>query len=238
MAAWREIARGLAHELKNPLTPIRGAMDVIRRAYKLGRPDFGEILDEQAGAVVEEVERLKDLSDAFARFARLPDPKPEPIDLTTVLDKAAALYAGEDTEVKIVRAYEADLPTVMADRTQLHTAITNLIKNAVEAMESKGTLRLSARTVRDDDEPAVEVKVEDSGPGIATEIQDRLFTPYVTTKGSRGTGLGLALVHRIVAEHRGAIEVGRGPDGGASFQVRLPLGGPGENVSMPPTEVE
>lgn len=226
VAAWREIARGLAHELKNPLTPILGAMDVLRRAWSLGRKDFDEILKEQSDAVVEEVMRLKELADAFARFARLPDPKPEPLKLAPILDHAVALYAPEEGDVEVIRQYDAALPELVADRTQVMTVVTNLIKNAVEAMDQKGRLTLTLRTAVPGQAmpvPHVEVRVEDSGPGIDPEIQDRLFTPYVTTKGSRGTGLGLALVHRIVAEHGGNIEVGTAEDGGASFLVRLPL---------------
>lgn len=218
VSAWQEIARGLAHELKNPLTPILGAMDVVRKARKLDRPDFDAILEEQATAVVEEVMRLKELSDAFARFARLPDRKPEPLKMSELVDNAAALY-GSSEGVLIERSYASDVPLVEVDKTQIGTVLTNLVKNAVEAMDHKGTLGLSLRK----DGEHVELRVEDTGPGIAPEIADRLFTPYVTTKGSRGTGLGLALVHRIVAEHGGTIEAGKSERGGASFTVRLPL---------------
>lgn len=217
VTAWQEIARGLAHELKNPLTPILGAMDVVRKARKLDRPDFDTILEEQATAVVEEVMRLKELSDAFARFARLPDRKPEPLKMTEIVDNAAALY-GNREGIIVERSY-AELPLVEADKTQIGTVITNLVKNAVEAMGEEGTLGLVLRPVGDQ----VELIVEDTGPGVAPEIADRLFTPYVTTKGSRGTGLGLALAHRIVVEHGGTIEAGRAARGGAAFTVRLPL---------------
>jgi two-component system, NtrC family, nitrogen regulation sensor histidine kinase NtrY len=229
VAAWREIARGLAHELKNPLTPILGAMDILRRARRLERPDFDDILNEQAEAVVEEVMRLKELADAFSRFARLPEPKLEPLPMDQVVDHALALYAAEGERLVVNRQYDEDLPPVVADRMQLATAITNLVKNAVEAMEGAGrlTLTLRARPASAAFERAhVEIVVEDSGPGISSEVQDRLFMPYVTTKGSRGTGLGLALVHRIVMEHEGAIEVGQAADGGAAFLLRLPLEGP------------
>ena len=215
VAAWREIARGLAHELKNPLTPIRGAMDVIRRARSLDRPDFDEILDEQADAVVAEVMRLKELADSFARFARLPDPKPEPLDLSALLDDAATLYASEGVQVQ--RDY-GPAPLVQADPTQLRTVLTNLVKNAVEAMEGRGRLTLTVRAVPG----AVELRVQDDGPGIAEAVRDRLFTPYVTTKGSRGTGLGLALSHRILIEHGGSIEARDADGGGACFVIRLP----------------
>ena len=219
VAAWREIARGLAHELKNPLTPIRGAMDVIRRARVLDRPDFDEILHEQAEAVVSEVARLKELSDSFARFARLPDPRPEPLDPRALLDEAAALYAHAEG-VTVVRRTEPCL--VSADRNQLATVLTNLVKNAVEAMDGAGTLTLRASPRGEE----VEIVVEDDGPGIADEIRDRLFTPYASTKGSRGTGLGLAMAHRIVVEHTGRIEARVAEGGGAAFVIRLPAARP------------
>jgi nitrogen fixation/metabolism regulation signal transduction histidine kinase len=218
VSAWQEIARGLAHELKNPLTPILGAMDVVRKARKLDRPDFDAILEEQATAVVEEVMRLKELSDAFARFARLPDRKPELLNMAELVDHAAALY-GNAEGIVIERVYDPSLPLVEADKTQIGTVVTNLVKNAVEAMEKKGTLALVLRSAGEH----VELVVEDTGPGISPEVADRLFTPYVTTKGSRGTGLGLALAHRIVAEHGGTIEAGRAGRGGAAFTVKLPL---------------
>jgi two-component system nitrogen regulation sensor histidine kinase NtrY len=228
VAAWQEIARGLAHELKNPLTPILSGMNVLRRARELQRPDFDAILTEQSGAVVEEVMRLKELADAFARFARLPEQKLEPLDVTEQIDHALALYAPAD-RVVVERSWSAGddapvLPPVTADKNQLQTVLTNLVKNAVEAMENveppAARLRASVTFIGGD----VEVTFDDSGPGIAGEVANRLFTPYVTTKGSRGTGLGLALAHRIVAEHGGSIEAGRSTVfGGARFTVRLPL---------------
>ncbi|MFZ9887984.1 MAG: ATP-binding protein [Myxococcota bacterium] len=228
VAAWREIARGLAHELKNPLTPILGAMDVIRKARRLGRSDFDAILDEQADAVVEEVMRLKELADAFSRFARLPDPRLEPLDLGQVVDNAVALYVGEGSNVIVSRHYQQALPSLVADRTQLATAVTNLVKNAVEAMDGTGrlTLRLTSLPGGGEGRDEVELAIEDTGPGIAPDLEQRLFMPYVSTKGSRGTGLGLALVHRIVMEHEGSIEVRRAEGGGAAFVLRLPTRGP------------
>lgn len=229
VAAWREIARGLAHELKNPLTPILGAMDVIRKARRLGRSDFDAILDEQADAVVEEVMRLKELADAFSRFARLPDPRLEPLDISQVVDNAVALYVGDGSGVEVSRHYDGALPPIVADRTQLATAVTNLVKNAVEAMDGKGRLTLRLASVPGGGDGArdeVELLLEDTGPGIAPDLEARLFMPYVSTKGSRGTGLGLALVHRIVMEHEGSIEVRRAEGGGAAFVLRLPTRGP------------
>ena len=224
VAAWREIARGLAHELKNPLTPIMGAMDVIRKAHKLKRNDFDDILEEQASSVVEEVLRLKELADAFARFARLPEPKIEDIDVKGLLEHTLGLYASGDVEVK--RSYDVQSESelhIEADRTQLNSVVSNLIKNAVEAMEGHGILHIGIREGQTHEgRKALVIDIGDSGPGIAEEIKERLFTPYVTTKGSRGTGLGLALVHRIVAEHGGEIEVLESPSKGAQFSITLP----------------
>lgn len=220
VAAWREIARGLAHELKNPLTPIQASMDVIRRARRLDRPDFDDILDEQASAVIEEVQRLKELADSFARFARLPEPTPEPLDPGAMLDGVVSLYAGRD--VQVTRDYPSPPPPLVADRTQLQTALTNLVKNALEAAAEKEEpprLHLSVSGGE-----AVTLAIEDSGAGVPPELADRLFTPYVTTKGSRGTGLGLALVHRIAIEHGGTVSAGRSERlGGARFELRLPV---------------
>lgn len=221
VAAWQEIARGLAHELKNPLTPILSAMDVIRRARQLGRADFDAILQEQAQAVVEEVMRLKELADAFARFARLPEKRPEPLKLDELIDNALALYA---SGIPVTREFPAVVPVVVADRTQLMTVFANLIKNAAEAMEQTPADARRLGVVVTEAHGTVTVHVDDAGPGIAADVRDRLFTPYVTTKGSRGTGLGLALSHRIVMEHEGSIEADVSPLGGARFTLRLPLG--------------
>jgi len=223
VAAWREIARGLAHELRNPLTPIQAAMDVIRKARRLDRPDFDDILQEQASAVVEEVVRLKKLSDSFAQFARLPDPDPEDVDLAELVDQAVALYATGDEEVEIERRYATAIPTVSVDRAQIQTVVTNLVKNALEAMEHRGRLLVVLLPTELASGPGVELRIEDSGHGIPEAVRIKLFTPYFTTKGSRGTGLGLAMAHRILLEHGGTIDVGVAEPGGAAFVIRLPV---------------
>ncbi|MCP4867612.1 MAG: HAMP domain-containing protein [Proteobacteria bacterium] len=223
VAAWREIARGLAHELRNPLTPIQAAMDVMRKARRLDRPDFDDILEEQAGAVIEEVIRLKKLSDSFAQFARLPDPEPEELDLAELVDRTVALYASGDEEVTIDRRYATALPAVSVDRAQIQTVVTNLVKNALEAMNHQGRLLLVIRTDDLEGRAGIELRVEDSGHGIPEDVRTKLFTPYFTTKGSRGTGLGLAMAHRIVLEHQGTIEAAESELGGAAFVIRLPV---------------
>ncbi|HEY1101021.1 MAG TPA: ATP-binding protein, partial [Myxococcota bacterium] len=238
VAAWQEIARGLAHELKNPLTPILSAMDVIRRAHQLGRADFAAILQEQASAVVEEVMRLKELADAFARFARLPEKRPEPLVVSELIDHALALYA---SGIPVDRDYDA-VPALVADRTQLLTVVTNLVKNAVEAMEHNESSRPKRLRVAVQLAGAapdqLQIVVDDAGPGISPEIAARLFTPYFTTKGSRGTGLGLALSHRIIIDHSGTIEAGPAELGGARFCIRLPLAPPPTPTTTTATTAE
>jgi two-component system, NtrC family, nitrogen regulation sensor histidine kinase NtrY len=222
VAAWQEIARGLAHELKNPLTPILSAMEVLKKAHRMQRPDFPAILDEQATAVIEEVMRLKELADAFARFARLPEQRPEDTSPAELLDHALALYVPEGIEV--TRHYASGV-RVHVDKTQMSTVLTNLVKNAVEAMETMQHQALDVHVNETTDDTGARFvlwMIDDSGAGIAADVADRLFTPYVTTKGSRGTGLGLALSHRIVVEHGGTIEAHRSPAGGARFVVRVP----------------
>jgi C4-dicarboxylate-specific signal transduction histidine kinase len=166
--------------------------------------------------------RLKELADAFARFARLPEKRPEPLKLDELIDNALALYA---SGVAVTREQPAVIPVVVADRTQLMTVLTNLIKNGVEAMEQMPAAARRLGIVIAVDAPGtLTIHIDDAGPGIDKDVRDRLFTPYVTTKGSRGTGLGLALSHRIIMEHEGTIEAGVSPLGGARFTVTLPLG--------------
>ena len=132
-------------------------------------------------------------------------------------------YQEVDDTLRIARDYDPEIPAVSADRHQLQTVITNLVKNALEAMGRSGTLMLALRPHRfPGGQDGVEIQVGDSGPGISEDVRDKLFTPYFTTKGSRGTGLGLALSHRILLEHGGTISVGASREGGAEFTLRLP----------------
>jgi len=214
VAAWREVARALAHELKNPLTPIAMSVELLRDAR--GRADFGEILDESTRAIGEEVRRLRRIVDEFSRFARLPAPALLPVPAGELAEALLALYPAPPG-VELVRAVEPGLPTVLADRDQLLQVLLNLVQNALEAMPSGGRLELSAR--REGDQ--VVFAVRDSGPGIPPELLPRVFEPYVTTKAG-GTGLGLAIAERIVVEHGGRIEAASPPGQGATLLVRLP----------------
>lgn len=215
VAAWQEVARRLAHEIKNPLTPIRMSMETLQQAHAKKRADFEEIFSESSKAILEEVDRLKRIIDEFSRFARLPRPQLEKNDLNELVAQVLALYAG--STMQLTRE-AGDIPRVSADRDQLTQVLVNLLTNAEQAMHGAG-----ACTVRTSQLPSGEVALEvsDSGPGIPESERSKIFEPYFTTKEG-GSGLGLAIVQRIVAEHGGRIEVVPSESGGACFRIVLP----------------
>lgn len=217
VAAWREVARRLAHEVKNPLTPIAMSVETLRDALERRRPDFEEIFREGTAAIQEEVRRLKRIVDEFSRFARLPPPQLAPVPAGELLSALLALYPAPPPGVRLEREVAGVLPPVRVDQDQLLQVLLNLVRNATEAMPGGGTLRLGAR--REGDE--VLLWVSDTGPGIAPCDLPRVFEPSFTTKPG-GTGLGLNIAERIVSEHGGRIEVDSRPGQGATFTVRLP----------------
>jgi two-component system nitrogen regulation sensor histidine kinase NtrY len=220
IAAWREVARRLAHELKNPLTPIAMSVETLRDARAEARPDFGEIFDEGTRAISEEVRRLKRIVDEFGRFARLPAPELAPVAPGDLVAAVRALFPSPAEGVSIDEDVDPGLPPVLADRDQILQVLLNLVQNALDAVRDEGRVRLGAR--RDGD--AVELSVSDTGPGIAPGDLPRVFEPYFTTKEG-GTGLGLAIAHRIAEEHGGALECRSAP-GQTTFTLRLRIAGP------------
>jgi len=228
VAAWQEVARRLAHEIKNPLTPIAMSVSTLQDALAEGRPDFPELFAEGTSAIQEEVRRLKRIVDEFSRFARLPAPEPSEIGAADLVAAVLALYSSPPAGVLVERRIEAGLPPVRADRDQMLQVLLNLVKNAEEAMPSGGTLRIAARRVPD----GVAIDVTDSGSGIAPEDLPRVLEPYFTTKAS-GTGLGLSIADRIVREHGGRLEVASGPGRGTTFTVRLPAAVPVSGPASP-----
>jgi two-component system nitrogen regulation sensor histidine kinase NtrY len=219
VAAWGEVARKLAHEIKNPLTPIQLSAQRVRKAWLKSDPDFEKIVTECTRAIVDEVEALKNLVDEFAQFARMPVATLRPASLHDVLAQALSLYEGLFPGMVLERRLAADLPPLRLDFDQMKRAVINLVDNAIEATDGKGRIQLS--TEYDRGAGRVRLAVSDDGPGIAPADRDQLFVPHFSTK-KRGSGLGLAIVSRIVQEHLGTIRVEDHEPRGARFVIELP----------------
>jgi two-component system, NtrC family, nitrogen regulation sensor histidine kinase NtrY len=219
VAAWREVARRLAHEIKNPLTPIQLCAERLRRHFTGSPEQTRRLVDECTTTIVGEVESLKGLVDEFSQFARMPAPRAVPTDLQQLLKEALALYDGIFTDVAIRRHLEARIPTVAVDPEQIRRVLINLLDNAIEAMDQKGTI--DVETHHDAANSLVRIVVADDGPGIPAAEREKLFLPYYSTK-RRGSGLGLAIVRRIVAEHGGSIDVSDNSPRGTRFAIELP----------------
>ena len=219
VAAWREVARRLAHEIKNPLTPIQLSAERLQR--KLGDADSPHqaLVKECTSTIIGEVESLKGLVDEFAQFARMPAPKAVPTSLNQVVTDALSLYAGLFADVAIRPELGAAVPQVRLDPEQIKRVLINLVDNAVEAMEHRGTI--AVETSHDAVHRVARVVIADDGPGIPAGERDKLFLPYYSTK-RRGSGLGLAIVRRIVAEHGGNVEVTDNMPRGTRFTIELP----------------
>ncbi|MEO8703706.1 MAG: ATP-binding protein [Kofleriaceae bacterium] len=220
IAAWQEIARRLAHEIKNPLTPIQMAMDTLRKTHRLKHPSFDEILEESTTTVLQEADRLKHIVAEFSDFARMPKPNFQRIDLNEVVRSAMSLYQGAaPVETKLT-----ELPQLDADKGQVSQVVLNLVENARDAIAKRPDGKVTVSTKLGDAGDRALLVVEDNGPGIPTDLKDKVFAPYFTTKHNKGgTGLGLAIVHRIVSDHGGRIQVSDIPGGGARFAIELPL---------------
>ena len=219
VAAWREVARRLAHEIKNPLTPIQLSAERMRRHLSGAPEPTRALVEECTGTIVEEVESLKALVDEFSQFARMPAPRTVPTDLHELLGDVLGLYQGIFPGVEIRRRFAESLPRVSIDPEQIRRVMINLIDNATEAMEQRGTIEIE--TQHDPSHNLVRVIVADDGPGIPASERDKLFLPYYSTK-RRGSGLGLAIVRRIVAEHGGSIDLTDNTPRGTRFAVELP----------------
>jgi two-component system, NtrC family, nitrogen regulation sensor histidine kinase NtrY len=218
-AAWREVARRLAHEIKNPLTPIQLCAERLRRHFTQAPEPTRALVEECTTTIVGEVESLKGLVDEFSQFARMPAPRAVPTDLHALLDDALALYEGLFTDVEFRRHFAAAVPKVGVDQEQIRRVVINLIDNAIEAMGRRGAIDLE--TVHDSPNNIVRIVVADNGPGIPAAEREKLFLPHYSTK-QRGSGLGLAIVRRIVSEHGGTIAVTDNTPRGTRFAIELP----------------
>jgi two-component system nitrogen regulation sensor histidine kinase NtrY len=222
-AAWHEVARRVAHEIKNPLTPI--ALSAERIARQLDKisiaPENARILRECSEMISREVESVRTLVDEFSQFARFPAAQMAPLSLNTVVENAMQVFAGRLNGIEVRVSLGQNLPMVNADAEQLKRVVVNLVDNAAEAMQDALVKRLFVGT-QDLGNESVELVVSDSGGGVSAEDREKLFLPYFSTIG-RGTGLGLAIVNHILSEHHAQIRVEDNQPSGARFVVELPV---------------
>nr|MDP9122230.1 ATP-binding protein [Acidobacteriota bacterium] len=218
LAAWNEAARRIAHEIKNPLTPIRLAAERIRKKHRQDDPGLGKALEDGIDIIVREVSTLQGMVDEFSRYARMPHPRPSHIDLSRLVGDTLQLYHNVKPGVAILGQVADTLSRVLLDGEQIRRALINLIDNAVEATAPPGQVTVSAQAANGH----LEIQVADTGRGIPPALKEKLFLPYFSTKG-RGTGLGLAIVHRIVTDHHGSIRVEDNTPQGTLFTLELPL---------------
>lgn len=221
MAAWREVARRIAHEIKNPLTPIQLSAQRLRKRYLSRFSDDEKVFDECTEMIIKSVDDLKNLVNEFSNFARMPAIQPEPNDLNALIREALTLYQQAHRGVDFKVTMDDRLPLLMIDRDQIKRVLINILENSVAAMEEHGNIVLA--TQFDDVLKMATISIADDGPGIPPEDKPRLFEPYFSTKKS-GTGLGLAIVNSIVTDHGGFVRIRDNMPHGAIFVVELPAG--------------
>jgi two-component system, NtrC family, nitrogen regulation sensor histidine kinase NtrY len=241
-AAWQEVAQRIAHEIKNPLTPIQlSAQRLMRHLTRPGsaksgeRSEFEKLAVECTGLIVREVRTLESLVDEFSQFARFPAARLAPVDLNSVISSALELFHGRLEGIIVNTTLASSLPPVRADRELLQRVMVNLIDNAAEAMEGSALRQLTVVTRAESEDDAVVAEICDSGHGISPEDKERLFLPHFSTKG-RGTGLGLAIASRIIAEHNGSIRVEDNVPVGTKFVIRFPATEVPAVPATPPAE--
>jgi two-component system, NtrC family, nitrogen regulation sensor histidine kinase NtrY len=228
-AAWQEVAQRIAHEIKNPLTPIQlSAQRLLRYLDRSAatnpnalRTEFEKLSAECAGLIEREVQTLESLVDEFSQFARFPAARLAPADLNSIVESALGLFQGRLDGIAVSTDLAGSLPSVKADPELIRQVVANLIDNAAESMEGSPIRRLRVSTRTESDGDAVVIEISDSGHGISPEDKEKLFLPHFSTKG-RGTGLGLAIASRIIAEHNGTIRVEDNVPAGARFLIRFP----------------
>jgi two-component system nitrogen regulation sensor histidine kinase NtrY len=220
MAAWRDVARRIAHEIKNPLTPIQLNAQRIRRKYMDALPGDKGVLEECTSAIIDQVEQLKKMVNEFSKFARMPSASPAANDLNAAISEVVAMYAQGNERIDFSFQADPSVPIFDLDREQMQRAVVNLLDNASAAVGDRGRVVVSTRY--DSDLSMVSIEVADNGKGLHPLDKDRLFEPYFSTKPG-GTGLGLTIVSTIVADHNGFVRVKENAGGGARFIIELPV---------------
>lgn len=231
-AAWREVAQRVAHEIKNPLTPISLSAERIRRhlerSNSLDAASAG-VLQSCAETIAAAVETVRTLVDEFSTLARFPAARPQPSNINSIVEGTLALFNGRLESIHVQTSLAPDLPQVMADPQAIQRALANLVDNAAEAMQESMLREILISTALVVSRDAIEIIVADTGHGVTQELKERLFLPYFSTK-KRGTGLGLAIVSRIVEDHRGSIRVEENKPTGARFVIELPVAAEATNL--------
>jgi len=226
--AWKEMAKQVAHEIRNPLTPMKLAAQHLQRARIDKAPNIDEIISAVLGVIIDQVDTLARISDEFSRFARMPLRKPTEVDIGAILRETAALF-GHDDNITVDVSIDAQLPPVIADREELSRAFTNILRNSAQAIDVKGSISITAEPVPG----GIEIRISDTGIGIHPAALQRIFEPNFSTK-TEGMGLGLAIVKRIVDDTGGSIRIESEPGAGAVVIVRLPVSAPSTCPEDPP----
>jgi two-component system, NtrC family, nitrogen regulation sensor histidine kinase NtrY len=224
-AAWREVARRVAHEIKNPLTPIALSAERIQRHLDRATPTDPAsltVVRSCAETIASAVETVRRLVDEFSTLARFPVAHPQPTDINEIIENALSMFNGRLDGIQLHKSLAADLPRVMADSDAIKRAVANLVDNAAEALQDSMVREIEISTALVGSREAVEITVADTGHGVTRELKEKLFLPYFSTK-KRGTGLGLAIVSRVVEDHRGSIRVEENHPVGTRFIVELPV---------------
>jgi signal transduction histidine kinase len=222
VAAWRELARRLAHELKNPLFPLQLTVENLLRARQNSPEQFDEVFRESSSTLLAEIANLKAIISRFSEFSKMPHPQLQRVDLNEVVGNVARLFqaqlhAPDRPPIECKLALSEPMPAIAADPELLHRALSNLVLNAMDAMPNGGALTMHTRRDRD----RARLEISDTGTGLTPEECGRLFTPYYTTK-EHGTGLGLAIVQSVISDHGGRISVRSQPGHGTTFIIELP----------------
>jgi two-component system, NtrC family, nitrogen regulation sensor histidine kinase NtrY len=224
-AAWREVARRVAHEIKNPLTPIALSAERIRRHLERGTlsdPASLDIVRSCADTIASAVDTVRRLVDEFSSLASFPVSKPQPADINAVIENALSMFNGRLDGIDVRKSLASGLPKVTVDPEAMKRAIANLVDNAAEALQGSLVREIEISTALVASRDAVEITIADSGHGVTRELKEKLFLPYFSTK-KRGTGLGLAIVNRVIEEHHGSIRIEENEPAGARFIVELPV---------------
>jgi two-component system nitrogen regulation sensor histidine kinase NtrY len=219
IAAWKEVAQGIAHEIKNPLTPIQLNTQRLKKKYHENREDFDRVFDESIHIITQEVEGMKELLNEFLRFSRMPTPNPRPTSLHKIIDEILISYSEHEKNLEIKRKFDPNLGKIQIDPEQIRRVFINLFENTTDAIANGGKIQISTRIIQK--EKLVRIEFSDDGIGINPADRDKLFLPHFSTK-KRGTGLGLAIINRIIVDHNGTIQVKDNYPKGTIFIIDLP----------------